>query len=86
MQAIFYKKYSTASDVWSFGTLLYEIWSLGEKPFQNVTNHDVSSHSLLSKKGYIYSFQTIRKISNGYRLPPPSGCPRQIYEMMIQCW
>ena len=33
------KKYSTASDVWSFGALMYEIWSLGHKPFEGKTNH-----------------------------------------------
>ena len=22
----------------------------------------------------------------GYRLPPPPGCSRPIYEVMIQCW
>ena len=33
IQAIHYKKYSTASDVWSFGCVMYEIWSLGHKPF-----------------------------------------------------
>ena len=37
-----YKKYSTASDVWSFGCLMYEIWSLGHKPFEGYTNQDVS--------------------------------------------
>ena len=30
--------------------------------------------------------QAIEKVDNGYRLPPPPGCPRTIYRMMIKCW
>ena len=41
-EAIHYKKYSTASDVWAYGCLLYEIWSVGHKPFEGVTNINVS--------------------------------------------
>ena len=44
LQALHYKKYSTASDVWSFGCLMYEIWSLGHKPFEGYTNSQVCSH------------------------------------------
>jgi serine/threonine protein kinase len=68
-QALHYKKYSTASDVWSFGCVMYEIWSLGHKPFEGYSKHEV-----------------IRKVDSGFRLPPPPGCPRDIYHIMIQCW
>ena len=30
--------------------------------------------------------QAVRKVTNGYRLPPPPGCPKVIYTLMIQCW
>ena len=40
-EALHYKKYSIASDVWSFGIVMYEIWSLGMKPFHNLTNTEV---------------------------------------------
>ena len=33
-EVVFYKKYSTSSDVWSYGMLMHEIWSLGHQPFE----------------------------------------------------
>ena len=33
-EALMYQKYSTSSDVWSYGMLMYEIWSVGHKPFE----------------------------------------------------
>ena len=43
VQAIFYKKYSIKSDVWSFGCVMYEIWSLGYKPFEDMDGREVRS-------------------------------------------
>jgi ephrin-B len=70
-EAIFYKKYTTKSDVWSYGMVMYEIWSLGRKPFEDWDIRDVVS--------------TLED-ANGYCLAPPPGCPRQIYQIMVHCW
>ncbi len=69
-QAVYHKKYSTASDVWSFGCVMYEIWSLGHGPFEKHTSAECVKVIII----------------NGIRLAPPPGCPRVIYKLMIDCW
>jgi len=34
-----------------------------------------------------YPFPKVMKlVKRGYRLPPPPGCPKAMYELMINCW
>ena len=33
-----------------------------------------------------YSFQCVKLVESGYRLPSPPGCPRSVYQIMIDCW
>ena len=42
-EAVLYKKYTTKSDVWSYGMVMYEIWSLGHKPFEELNIEEVRS-------------------------------------------
>ncbi|CAF1122630.1 unnamed protein product [Adineta steineri] len=41
MEAIDYRKFTSASDVWSFGVLCWEVVSFGERPYWNWSNQDV---------------------------------------------
>eukprot|EP00731_Ephydatia_muelleri_P029387 Em0020g1031a len=45
-EALNHRKYTSASDVWSYGMVLFEIWSLGVKPFSDLTNPIVSVYWL----------------------------------------
>ena len=32
------------------------------------------------------TLKVVKLIDSGYRLPPPPGCPKVMYRMMIKCW
>ncbi|CAI8056312.1 Ephrin type-A receptor 4a (Fragment) [Geodia barretti] len=70
-EALLYQRHSSASDVWSFGMVLYEMWALGLPPFRNTSNEEIV---------YIHNRR------RGYCLPPPPGTPRAIYNLMVKCW
>ena len=56
-EALHYKKYSTASDVWSYGCLLYEVWSVGHKPFEKHKNTEVSKIWIVANYNRMLSFR-----------------------------
>lgn len=41
-EAIAFRTFSSASDVWSFGVVMWEVLAYGERPYWNMTNRDVS--------------------------------------------
>uniref|UniRef100_A0A6I8PAY4 Ephrin type-A receptor 7 n=1 Tax=Ornithorhynchus anatinus TaxID=9258 RepID=A0A6I8PAY4_ORNAN len=40
-EAIAFRKFSSASDVWSFGVVMWEVLAYGERPYWNMNNRDV---------------------------------------------
>lgn len=42
MEAIQYRKFTSASDVWSYGIVMWEVMSYGERPYWDMSNQDVS--------------------------------------------
>ncbi|OQR67293.1 ephrin type-B receptor 2-like [Tropilaelaps mercedesae] len=68
-EGIQFRIFTTASDVWSFGIVCWEVLSLGERPYYNWLNQDV-----------------IKKVEEGYRLPPPRDCPEALHMLMVDCW
>ncbi|NXA34359.1 SRMS kinase, partial [Eudromia elegans] len=69
-EAANYRTYSLKSDVWSYGILLYEVFTYGQIPYE----------------GRMTNQETVRQITRGYRLPRPSSCPAEIYGIMLECW
>ncbi len=62
--------FSTQSDVWSFGIVLWEMFSLGKTPYPGIDPGSSFYDMLL----------------NGYRMEKPGNCPMVIYRTMLECW
>uniref|UniRef100_UPI003AAA5F97 platelet-derived growth factor receptor beta-like n=1 Tax=Centroberyx gerrardi TaxID=166262 RepID=UPI003AAA5F97 len=69
-ESIFQNIYSIQSDVWSYGVLLWEIFSLGGSPYPDLP---------LNQEFY-------SALKRGYRMPRPDHATYNIYEVMKQCW
>uniref|UniRef100_A0A3P8VUM1 Ephrin type-B receptor 3 n=1 Tax=Cynoglossus semilaevis TaxID=244447 RepID=A0A3P8VUM1_CYNSE len=41
-EAIAFRKFTSASDVWSYGIVMWEVVSYGERPYWDMSNQDVS--------------------------------------------
>uniref|UniRef100_A0A914XS45 non-specific protein-tyrosine kinase n=1 Tax=Plectus sambesii TaxID=2011161 RepID=A0A914XS45_9BILA len=63
------RQFSHASDVWSFGVTVWEIFSYGEEPWCGYRGPEI-----------------LQRITNGETLAKPTCCPKELYELMLQCW
>ncbi|XP_047510389.1 tyrosine-protein kinase receptor torso-like [Pieris napi] len=69
LESLTHRIYTTLSDVWSFGVVMWEIVTVGGAPYPSVG-----------------AARLPRLLRAGYRMPKPSNCSAQLYEVMLSCW
>ncbi|XP_028288442.1 vascular endothelial growth factor receptor 1 isoform X2 [Parambassis ranga] len=69
-ESIFDKVFTTQSDVWSYGILLWEIFSLGASPYPGLHIDEEFCHRLKA----------------GTRMRAPEYSTSEIYSTMLSCW
>jgi serine/threonine protein kinase len=62
--------FTTMSDVWSLGVLLWELMTRGAVPYPEVDNWDIAAYIT----------------ERGRRLPQPAYCPTSVYGIMQATW
>ncbi|XP_065215783.1 fibroblast growth factor receptor homolog 1-like isoform X2 [Planococcus citri] len=69
-EALFHRVYTSQSDVWSYGVLLWEIMTLGGVPYPTIPNME----------------ELFKLLRTGHRMEKPVHCSLQIYYVMRDCW
>ncbi|XP_014450388.1 vascular endothelial growth factor receptor 2 [Alligator mississippiensis] len=69
-ETIFDRVYTIQSDVWSFGVLLWEIFSLGASPYPGVKIDE----------------DFCRRLKEGTRMRAPDYTTPEMYQTMLDCW
>ena len=64
------RMYSTKSDVWAYGVLLWEILTLGLVPYHSIPTDEAVAEAVLA----------------GRRLPRPDHCSEAVWAVMLSCW
>uniref|UniRef100_A0A3P9N494 receptor protein-tyrosine kinase n=1 Tax=Poecilia reticulata TaxID=8081 RepID=A0A3P9N494_POERE len=69
-ESIFDCVYTVQSDVWSYGILLWEIFSLGQSPYPSIA---------VDTRFY-------KMVKRGYQMSQPDFAPLDMYAIMKMCW
>ncbi|KFR13605.1 Receptor-type tyrosine-protein kinase FLT3, partial [Opisthocomus hoazin] len=69
-ESLFERTYTMKSDVWSYGILLWEIFSLGVNPYPGI-QVDTNFYKL---------------IQSGFKMDRPYYATKDVYRMMQSCW
>ncbi|TSK22649.1 Inactive tyrosine-protein kinase 7 [Bagarius yarrelli] len=69
-ESVFENDFSSKSDVWAFGVLMWEVFSHGELPYTTLSHQDV-----------LEGLQ-----AGTLKLSAPEACPSKVYKLMGRCW
>ncbi|CAF1009679.1 unnamed protein product [Adineta ricciae] len=69
-ESINFRRFTHLSDVWMFGVCMWEILTMGRKPFQGVANVDVIDQI---ENGVRLPL-------------PGTYCPQRLYDLLQECW
>ena len=73
-------KYTTKSDVWSFGVCLWEILQLASvRPYANLDDEEILA-------GLEALHESSEAVDVLRPLERPPLCPKELYELMLECW
>jgi serine/threonine protein kinase len=65
--------FTTKSDVWSFGVVLWELFTYGHSPYPDL--HLGQSYDAI-----------VTYLKEGNRMAQPDSCSDEFYELMLKCW
>ena len=86
LECLTHNRYSFASDVWSFGIILWEMFSLGLTPYLTGCENFFRADAPVEKHRDDMK-QWLKLLEEGVRLPKPHLCPSALYtEVMLTCW
>jgi HAMP domain-containing protein len=70
IESLAFRRFTSASDMWSFGVVLWELFTYGAiRPYRYVDVREI-----------------LTALESGVRLGQPRGCPDEVFELMALCW
>lgn len=79
--------FTSQSDVWSFGVVLWEMVTLASQPYQGLANEQVLKFVIgggVMEK--VSGLRSLRDCNLCCRRPQPENCPEKTFTIMTMCW